>query len=445
MKKIKYGLVGLMLALSLTCIACQKPTSPPQDLGGQIGSSRDQEAYSQANKALALKLNNHETYYFKDQASLIETLSLVLKARLKGDTRFTLTLKGDYSPMSMIKSQTSLGPSTKQDLVMTIQADHQPVYSLRAKSFDPVNQEIITRVAIHSPLEVQVLDKGPLEFLSPQALAKEIMNMRTQDQTYRVQAGDTMSYIASKYQMSLAALYDLNPTYRSAPRVLQINDALLIKATTPKLSLMVVTDQVYTENLTRSIVYKEDLGLYQGLKKIEDQGADGLNLVYAKVWTLDDKEVDRQVLSREVYQKPRDQVILIGTKPLPKTGPAGFYIDPLESYRLTSKYGPRWGTSHRGIDMATPTGTPVYASDGGRVTMAGWYGSYGYMVEIDHGAGQRTRYAHNSRLTVQVGQRVGQGQVIALSGNTGNSTGPHLHFELIIKGYLVNPYDYFTQ
>lgn len=106
--------------------------------------------------------------------------------------------------------------------------------------------------------------------------------------------------------------------------------------------------------------------------------------------------------------------------------------------RISSPFGPRWGRMHNGIDIAVPTGTPIRAAASGTVTFSGWNGGYGYIVMIDHGNGVETRYAHNSRLVASVGQRVDRGQIVAYSGNTGNSTGPHLHFEIRHRG---QPYD----
>ncbi|TVQ64959.1 MAG: M23 family metallopeptidase, partial [Spirulina sp. DLM2.Bin59] len=108
---------------------------------------------------------------------------------------------------------------------------------------------------------------------------------------------------------------------------------------------------------------------------------------------------------------------------------------------LTSGYGPRWGRMHRGIDIAAPTGTPIYAAAAGEVISAGWNnGGYGNWVRIRHADGSITLYAHHSRVLVRTGDRVEQGQKIALMGSTGFSTGPHLHFEVHPAGRgAVNP------
>jgi murein DD-endopeptidase MepM/ murein hydrolase activator NlpD len=97
---------------------------------------------------------------------------------------------------------------------------------------------------------------------------------------------------------------------------------------------------------------------------------------------------------------------------------------------FTSGYGWRWGRMHKGIDIANNVGTPIQAAKDGIVAYSGWSSGYGYLVEISHGDGTSTRYAHNSRLMVRKGQIVPQGQTISLMGSTGRSTGPHLHFEI---------------
>ncbi|GAB4462393.1 MAG: hypothetical protein OHK0037_13220 [Elainellaceae cyanobacterium] len=116
------------------------------------------------------------------------------------------------------------------------------------------------------------------------------------------------------------------------------------------------------------------------------------------------------------------------------------YIWPARGV-LTSGFGWRWGRMHRGIDIAAPVGTPIVAAASGVVEFSGWNsGGYGYMIDIRHADGSRTRYAHNSRLLVRVGEQVDQGQHIAAMGSTGYSTGPHVHFEIHVPNQgTVNP------
>ncbi len=109
---------------------------------------------------------------------------------------------------------------------------------------------------------------------------------------------------------------------------------------------------------------------------------------------------------------------------------------------ITSGFGWRWGRMHEGIDISVSSGTPVVAAKAGVVIVAGWMGGYGNLVVVDHGGGVATAYGHNTNVTVGVGQYVEQGQLIAYSGSTGHSTGPHVHFEVRINGGAVDPMGY---
>lgn len=113
---------------------------------------------------------------------------------------------------------------------------------------------------------------------------------------------------------------------------------------------------------------------------------------------------------------------------------------PLKSaFRYTSPFGRRWGRAHEGVDMAGSVGTPVYATADGIVTHAGWQSGYGNLIRIRHDLGTETRYGHLSRIGVRVGQKVSRGSLIGAMGNTGRSTGPHLHYEVRVDGRAVNP------
>jgi murein DD-endopeptidase MepM/ murein hydrolase activator NlpD len=109
---------------------------------------------------------------------------------------------------------------------------------------------------------------------------------------------------------------------------------------------------------------------------------------------------------------------------------------------VTSGFGSRWGRMHEGIDIAVGEGTPVHAAASGTVIYAGWMEGYGNLVVIDHGNGLSTAYGHNSSLASSMGQSVAAGEVIAYSGSTGHSTGPHVHFEVRLNGSPVDPLGY---
>lgn len=124
---------------------------------------------------------------------------------------------------------------------------------------------------------------------------------------------------------------------------------------------------------------------------------------------------------------------------------------PLDAYRTSSNYGMRQHPvvgglrAHKGIDLAAPTGTPIYATADGMVSKAEWFSSYGNFIAIQHGAELETRFGHLSRIAVSAGQRVRKGDLIGYVGSTGRSTGPHLHYEVRVDGQAVDPTPYMTE
>ena len=114
----------------------------------------------------------------------------------------------------------------------------------------------------------------------------------------------------------------------------------------------------------------------------------------------------------------------------------------LDSFRYTSPFGPRWGRMHEGVDMAGPVGTPIYATADGVVTFAGWQTGYGRIIKVQHEFGIETRYPHLNAIQVEVGQRVSRGERIGDMGNSGRSTGSHLHYEIRVNGDAIDPMIY---
>jgi murein DD-endopeptidase MepM/ murein hydrolase activator NlpD len=131
--------------------------------------------------------------------------------------------------------------------------------------------------------------------------------------------------------------------------------------------------------------------------------------------------------------------------------PAIWPIDRTKLKYVSSLYGmrmhPRYGTwrMHEGVDLSAPKGTPVYATGNAVVLRAGWRPGYGYMIELNHGFGYKTRYGHLSKMYVSAGDSVTRGQVIADVGNTGVSSGSHLHYEVRFRDHTVNPIHYFNK
>lgn len=156
---------------------------------------------------------------------------------------------------------------------------------------------------------------------------------------------------------------------------------------------------------------------------------------------FDEKEAPIELNNASLGQK-----YLSSSAPLSNTGYSWLQTHPLPTARVSSNYGGRTmngrAETHSGLDLAAPTGTTIVATGPGVVTKSGWGTGYGNYVEIDHGNGYLTRYAHASRLNVSVGDTVRAGQDIAKVGCTGRCTGPHLHYEVVRNGKRQNPSTY---
>ena len=210
-------------------------------------------------------------------------------------------------------------------------------------------------------------------------------------------------------------------------------------------TLSVCSVETYTETITleyeSKTVYTD--ALKDGAEKVISKGFNGEGKQTYRVISVDGVQSEKNVVSLDVITAPTAEVIQVGTRSSGKTvASLGTFQKPYDG-RITSYVGPRWGRTHNGIDIVAKDGAckgdPAYAAADGVVVRADWYGGYGNCVIVDHGNGIQTLYAHFTKLSVQVGDVVKAGDEVGRIGSTGNSTGPHLHFEVHVDGEIVNP------
>lgn len=261
--------------------------------------------------------------------------------------------------------------------------------------------------------------------------------LETSRQRFNIEGAENTAVFADTVEVG--AGYYLKSEIESLENVKAVIDALPVKTVA-----VVKTDiQVPFGRQTVKTAEKE-----KGYSAVTTAGQNGLNRKTETVELINGEEVSRSEVSLEVIKAPVTEVTTVGTA-VPvvtatqraKAQSAGFIL-PLNRgvFKISAYWGD--GRGHKGIDMCADKGTPIFAVAAGTVVSAGWDGAYGYSVVIDHGNGIKTRYAHQSAMTVKAGQTVAQGDQIGLVGSTGNSTGNHLHFEVLVNGTRTNPAPY---
>ena len=252
--------------------------------------------------------------------------------------------------------------------------------------------------------------------------------------------------------MTTAELRALNKAYASTDMV-HIGDVLTIRRPESYLQVKVIKTVRYTEKIDYTTQYVNRSDWYVTKSQVKVKGQEGSQDVVAEITYTDGVEQGRKIVSRTVTKEPVTKVVERGTKKVYSQGgtvvqqgdgiTTGSMLWPVPICRNMSR-GYRSG--HYALDIAngpvTVNNKPCVAADGGTVVYAGWYYGYGNYVKIRHANGLETAYAHLNAISVVKGQRVSRGQQVGLIGNTGNSFGPHLHFEVIRNGVKVNPLNY---
>ncbi|MBS4021188.1 MAG: peptidoglycan DD-metalloendopeptidase family protein [Dethiobacter sp.] len=326
--------------------------------------------------------------------------------------------------------------------VPTLSEYEQVLENLKLAYLSGSENTVVQEIVLHGKVEAQWDVVDPDSVYSADKAAEILRRGTDTRQTYLVSRGDTIWGIARANNIAEDQIRSANPQLQNSDR-LQIGQELELVVAEPLVHVLVTEDITVTEKIPFQTIYQNDAGIYSGATRVLTSGSQGKKEVTYRISRENEKEVERKILKETVLEEPRTQVVARGTKAAPVAG-SGRFIWPIKSGgRITSRFGPRWGSIHYGVDIGAPLGTPIAAADSGVVVFSGRAGSYGNLITIDHGNGYSTRYAHNSVNVVSVGQRVQKGAQIANVGSTGYSTGPHVHFEIRRNGAPVNPLDFF--
>ena len=319
---------------------------------------------------------------------------------------------------------------------VTTEGDHLRTYleSIKEPYEDTTDPSVYTAFA-H---EIRLLDGVYLnESISSYSDIINELNAGAGIKTYTAVDGDTVQSIVDATGVAFDSLAQMNPELQSLDQEVDAGTEVITGAASAELlKVKVVKQETETVTIPFDTQNSESSEYDFGKVVTVQEGEDGSEDVTYEITTIDGVVTDRQAIAYNVTKQAVPEITVTGTRL--KSGMvaqigSGSFIWPVPNYTYVS----RWMSSgHRGADICAPYGTTIIASDSGTVIAAGWHYSYGNYVEIDHGNGYKTLYAHMSAIAVTQGQAVSQGDKIGEVGSTGNSTGNHCHFEMFYNGSL---------
>jgi len=357
-----------------------------------------------------------------------ETNPTVVKANIADSATYTTTgwaLVVDGETVVFVDSQ-----ETAEDLIQLVTAHYTS------------SETDFVSATIQEDVEIKQRPIQPELLMDKDSALSMLISGQEELSTYVVQRGDTLSGIARSYNTSIDRLRDANPNVDE--RAIQIGQVLNLETSSAILHVRTVEEEQATETIPRPVKYKPNPDMSVRAEQVLEEGSTGTREITYLVEKINGTEIKRTKQDSKVLREPQTRVILSGIGYWPNR-PTGMFRFPLNQGRISSPFGPRGSGFHRGVDIATKRGTPIYAAASGTVTTRSYNSSYGYYVSIKHSGGYSTLYAHATSIadSVRVGGEVVRGQVIAWVGSTGNSTGSHLHWEVKRNGQLINPLNFF--
>ncbi|MBM7572543.1 M23 family metallopeptidase [Aquibacillus albus] len=369
----------------------------------QIYNLLDDELSVKVN-AIELKVGDKVLGYFKDK----ETAEAAIN-------QYKLKYVDEKTLENLEKNESNSNRQAELDL-----GDSRIIDVSLSEKVSLSTEKVSSKNIISKEEALTLLEKGTLE-----------------DKIHTVRQGEVLGKIASMYNLDLDTILQLNPSI-TEDSLLQIGQEINVTDYEPFIDVIVKKEELVEEE----IPYEEEVvstdELYKGDTKVKQQGSKGMKEVYYSTEIVNGIEKTKEIKDEKVIKDPVKRKVLKGTKVIPSRG-TGDFGWPAVGGRITSYVGQRWGSYHKGIDIAGVSNRAILAADNGIVESAGWDGGYGKKVVINHQNGYKTIYAHLSSISVSPGQTVRKGKSIGTMGSTGHSTGTHLHFEVYKNGSLINP------
>lgn len=299
---------------------------------------------------------------------------------------------------------------------------------------------------IVEPVKVETTYVSPEQILTPEQTRRMMLYGQAEPkETVIFDEDSSLWYIANDHGVTEEELILLNPEVEGLKWADLLGMELDVTPLNPIVTVETEKETVNVSAIAYETEYIDDDTMLKGQTTIKQEGKDGEHLERTQVFYENGTKVSSELVEETTVSEPVNEIIIRGTKVVSGVG-SGNWVWPTTTRNVTCGY--LCYSGHYAIDISAYVGQPVYAADSGVIVSAGYSSGYGYNILINHKNGYYTRYAHLSSLNVSSGQTVEAGQTIGLAGNTGNSTGPHLHFEIRTNtgsqpSYAPNPLDFY--
>lgn len=370
---------------------------------------------------------------------LVLLIIVVILAALLGLKSIVDALRKEKAYQFMVNGKKWFIVSQKESLENML-SEYQKLY---LANIDKNAQ--IKRVVFSQKVEIIEAVVLPEEIDTLEAAREKIYAVEQEAVEIEVKKGDNFWNLAKANNITVSELEIYNPDID--PDKIFPGNKLVVRPVNPMLDVVIELENTVVEPVPFKIEYRKDKNLYKNQKRIIKEGIEGQKEVKYHITLFNGYQRSLKVKSEKNLKEPVNAIVQIGTKTTVSRGGrinygvvSGKRISSLFGYRIHPITGRR--RFHDGLDIAAIYGRAVYAYTDGRVVETGWNGGYGNCILIDHGNGLKTGYAHLSKIYVRKGQKVRTGEKIGAVGSSGNSTGPHLHFEVIKYGQVKNPLNY---
>lgn len=313
---------------------------------------------------------------------------------------------------------------------------------VKARYLSQDNNCSLISVNLQEAVGIESTAVTPDALMDKEAVLAMLVCGQEEIKSYVVKRGDTLSGISRAQNVSLSTLRDANAIEGDA---IQVGQVLSLQTSKALLHVKTVEEVSVSEIIARPVKYKANPDNSVRGDTVVDTGADGRREVIYQVVKVNGNEISRRQVAAKVTKEPQAKVILTGIGYWPAL-PTGMFRFPVNGGTISSRFGERRSYGpHRGVDIANPRGTPIFAAANGTITVRTRGSSYGRYIVIQHANGYSTLYAHLSEFagSLRVGSSVVRGQVIGWVGNSGRSTGSHLHWEVRRCNQALNPLNFF--